>query len=61
MAQVDDKLAIMTKKDVLYFRPERVMAEEESKDGTIQLDRSKCQVLSGCPEGHTMVGMVAYR
>ena len=41
MAQVDDKLAIMTDKQVLYFRPERVMSEEETKDGTIQLDRSK--------------------
>ena len=35
MAQIDDKLAIMTDKNVLYFRPERVMSEEESKDGTI--------------------------
>ena len=35
MAQVDDKLAIVTAKEVLYFRPELLMAEELSKDGTI--------------------------
>ena len=42
MAQVDDALAFVTSKEVLYFRPDRVMGEEESKDGTILVDKSKC-------------------
>ena len=41
MAQVDDKLVFITKKEVLYFRPDRVMSEEENKDDTIHLDKSK--------------------
>ena len=41
MAKIDDKLAIVCDKEVLYFRPEKCMPEEKKEEETFQLERSQ--------------------
>ena len=70
MASVDDKLAFLnelmdaegnsTGSQVYYFRPDKLIKSEESKDDTITLVKTNFQVIKGVPTGHNVFAMCAY-
>ena len=58
MQKVDDKLFILGAFEVVFFRPDRVIADDRGKD-SYDIDRGQLETLSGYPHDHRIIAIAA--
>ena len=55
---LDDKLVVLAEGEVIFFRPESILREEEQKE-TIRVSRQTLRSITGYPADHRIVALMA--